>query len=114
MIGVGREILENTEGCPYCESGEKSVGYNVNNSERVYYTNKVAKQFKVVEKVIWALGVLIVIIAIIFSAQLGITNIMPVTIIGIIILVITWFITLIFQAIAEVVQLLNDIKDKLK
>lgn len=96
---------------------KREVAQNTKKKEEIQYTdssnssNTVANKFTLVVtiiKVIGYLGAFITAIMIMSIGQVGIGFLS-----GIVIAIITWFSTLIFEAIAEALNLLQDIKNKL-
>jgi len=120
----GNDVSDKAKQCPHCgitinnENGIETVlnkakirmetSDTTNKNKRKY--NKVANKFNLVVWIIKFLGYLGAIISLIVFTQLG--NFGVGLLVCIITCIITWFSTLIFEAISEGLQLLEDIKNK--
>ena len=103
--GMCKKCYEESVGI--IEEEEKDIEY-VNSSDS---SNMVANKFTlivVIIKVIGYIGAIVTLIAFLIHGEIG-----QGFLFGIIIAVITWFSTLAFEAIAEILNLLQDIKNKL-
>ena len=111
-VNCGKEITDLEKGCPYCNrnnSYNKSARVN-STSKGTTYTNRIARKFNFVVKLIRA----IFIIAGLFGGFLVLEafNILAAIIYFSALLIFAWFAVLLYEAIAEIIQLLDDIKKK--
>lgn len=123
----GNDVSDKAKECPHCQAiindtnGIENIlnnfkidketvnnGSNVTSNKRIY--NKVATKFNFVVWIIKALGYFAGIISLIVCANNG--NFGIGLVICIITCVATWLSTLLFEAISEALQLLEDIKNK--
>lgn len=80
-------------------------------NENVRINNKVALKFGIVIMIIKAIGYIgaVMLFIVLASTEQFLSGLVT----GVITFIVTWFSTLIFEAIAEGLQLLQDIKEKL-
>lgn len=121
----GNDVSDKAKQCPHCgttindEDGIESILNNVkvkmktskNHTNTKRIPNKVTTKFNIVIFIIKLLGYFGAFICLITYTQ--ISNLGLGLLICVIVCIVTWLSTLIFEAIAEGLQLLEDIKNKL-
>lgn len=116
-----QDVSDKAKQCPHCNNiindtneignilnNVKERAETLSNNKRIH--NRVATKFNIVVWIMRILGYFGAIISLIIYAQLG--NLGFGLLVCIITCIITWFSTLIFEAISEGLQLLEDIKNK--
>lgn len=120
----GNDVSDKAKRCPHCqeiindENGIESVLNKIkvknetleSNTSTKKNINKVAKKFNIVIFIIKLLGYFGAFICLIAYTQ--IVNFGLGLLVSVIVCIVTWLSTLIFEAIAEGLQLLEDIKNK--